>query len=451
MKLLVASNSKLLAFLLMLCCIERSIAQDDSDEMPCWSDPCLNGGLCENSESRWWCVCQDGWSGLQCELDLNVTSAITTTITTSSPEVATTVATIATSSPKTTHVTITTPSDTTPATTKTATITTTSPETATIATSGETVATSPTDTTQLFATTSGATTTVEVVFPPLKRVVKSELEAEQETFTDSDKRVSATTLGITSVGMMFIVLGCIVLFDLLTAWHHMKRLNCIGNLRNFRKITLKQMCIECWCAKNKIFRQKRKRFRMTYIIYKYRKYNQIYRGPEMTIGSMFMLAFGVVIGKLKSFFCNRRKVDNGSKSTLMNNNNDKLSDQIIDDKTGEDNTDTNEVMPHLEYESTENMSFYSGIRGIGEDSVIIEEKDESVKCPTREAEEFESVSAMTLGHMANQQSVQNQSEITVECIESLNGQNNMFNPFNHVENEEGSDGDSEAPDTVNNM
>ena len=37
----------------------------DTDE--CASDPCQNGGTCEDGENGYTCTCADGWEGDNCE------------------------------------------------------------------------------------------------------------------------------------------------------------------------------------------------------------------------------------------------------------------------------------------------------------------------------------------------------------------------------------------------
>ena len=34
----------------------------------CSSDPCVNGGICNNRLNKWECICLPGWQGTTCEL-----------------------------------------------------------------------------------------------------------------------------------------------------------------------------------------------------------------------------------------------------------------------------------------------------------------------------------------------------------------------------------------------
>ncbi|CAH1800895.1 unnamed protein product [Owenia fusiformis] len=442
---------------------------------PCDSNPCVENASCRRTKGKnenytYECECENGWvvPGLQCAsrestlmtettVPLELTTATTVAITTppdaTSAETTTsnviTKATTATSD-ITTAVTDVDTSATD--TTTTVTDATTSDATTAVAVTTTEIGTSSTNSTPVFGTTSGAVTApgtgvTVVIFPPLKQVKKSELEAE-DGFSESDQRASAITFGITSVCIMCLVIGVIILFDIITAWHHMKRLNCIGNIRNFRNITLKEMCIECWCSKSKIFRKKRKRFRMTYVVYKYRQYQKKNGGPNVTIGSLFLMMFGIVIAKIKTFCCRTRNLDTGSKVTLIKPNTDSF-DHIANDQTGEKKNSDQEI-PQPEYESVEHMNeLHSDAKG-SEDTLEGEQYHQS------DVEEIESVIVMGFNgaDTDKQRSVQN--EIGAEYVKGLDALKESYENVSSVcteLNDQDSDNYDldEPPTTVENM
>ncbi|CAH1800437.1 unnamed protein product [Owenia fusiformis] len=202
----------------------------------------------------------------------------------------------------------TTEASTTDATTE-ATITDSTTEAITIATTREVTS---------IASSQENITTAAIVFPPLKQIKKGVME--EETFTDSDKRPSAMLFGISGLVILLTILGVIVLFDIITAWGHMQRLNCIGNLRNFKHMTMKEVCMECWCSQDKRFRRrmKKKKPKLTMVIYKYRKYQEENGGIDPFSCDVIMSLFWDAIWtKLKTVCCKPKQNHRDSLSTLI--------------------------------------------------------------------------------------------------------------------------------------
>ena len=52
--------------MISLICLSIIVLSTDIDE--CLSNPCLNGGLCSNGESRYTCTCLAGWTGARCDV-----------------------------------------------------------------------------------------------------------------------------------------------------------------------------------------------------------------------------------------------------------------------------------------------------------------------------------------------------------------------------------------------
>ena len=71
-------------------------------EIPCSTNPCVNNGVCENSEDllNYSCNCLDGFSGLNCE----ITTTTTTTTTTPTTTTTTTTSTTTTTTPEPTTI-----------------------------------------------------------------------------------------------------------------------------------------------------------------------------------------------------------------------------------------------------------------------------------------------------------------------------------------------------------
>ena len=48
-----------------------------SDINECLENPCLNGGICENTLGSFMCDCPPNWMGPRCEIDFNECSNLT--------------------------------------------------------------------------------------------------------------------------------------------------------------------------------------------------------------------------------------------------------------------------------------------------------------------------------------------------------------------------------------
>ena len=56
-----------IAYLITMECCVTSLF-DFSDINECASDPCNNGGICNDEINGFTCTCQPGWSGTTCDL-----------------------------------------------------------------------------------------------------------------------------------------------------------------------------------------------------------------------------------------------------------------------------------------------------------------------------------------------------------------------------------------------
>ncbi|CAH1800439.1 unnamed protein product [Owenia fusiformis] len=330
----------MVAHALTLCCVEG---------WHCTSNPCQNGGECTSDLVAWYCDCGTGWTGLDCSLidDSTVVttpgttnaSTIRSVLTDTSPSASSSDDPFTGASSTIEHAittvastTIDITAETITSTTWSATTTVTRPSTASStnresdleetsvgisrSTAPSTITeTAPEPTSNASVQTPSGQADVNstrdlqdginVTFPKLS-VGDNELD---EYYTISDHRTSAKVFGSLAIFILIALIGIIVISDIVTARKHVKRLGCMTNIRNARRMTARELCYSCWCANDRRVKVKttKRGPKLSFILSKYRERLGSKEG-DLTCDKMFIIIVKVFYAELRQMCCAVNKV-----------------------------------------------------------------------------------------------------------------------------------------------